>query len=70
MANQALKGKVAVIGGASRNLGSLLCKTLAAEGAAVVVHYNSASSKGPAEETVNSVKAAGGDAFALQADLP
>lgn len=69
MSDQQLKGKVAVVGGASRNLGSLICKTLAAEGASVVVHYNSGTSKGPAEETVKAVKAAGGDAFAFQADL-
>lgn len=69
MADQALRGKVVVIGGASKNLGSLICKTLGAEGASVVVHYNSASSKAPAEETVKAVKTAGGDAFAFQADM-
>ncbi len=69
MPDQKLKGKIAVVGGASRNLGSLICKTLGAEGASVVVHYNSNSSKGPAEETVKAVKAAGGDAFSFQADL-
>jgi NAD(P)-dependent dehydrogenase (short-subunit alcohol dehydrogenase family) len=69
MSDQKLKGKVAVVSGASRNLGSLICKTLAADGASVVVHYNSGSSKGPADETVKAVKAAGGDAFAFQADL-
>ena len=69
MADQALRGKVAVVGGASKNLGSLICKTLGAEGASVAVHYNSASSKTPAEETVKAVKAKGGEAVAFQADL-
>ena len=69
MAGQTLRGKVAVVGGASKNLGSLICKTLGAEGASVVVHYNSASSKAPAEETVKNVKADGGEAVAFQADL-
>ncbi|HJU04761.1 MAG TPA: SDR family oxidoreductase [Nitrospiraceae bacterium] len=69
MADQGLRGKVAVVGGASKNLGSLICKTFGEEGASVVVHFNSASSKGPAEETVKAVKAKGGQAFAFQADL-
>jgi NAD(P)-dependent dehydrogenase (short-subunit alcohol dehydrogenase family) len=69
MPEQKLKGKVAIIGGASKNLGSLISKTLGEEGASVVVHYNSASSKSPAEETVKAVKAAGGDAFAIQGDF-
>ncbi|MCI0454648.1 MAG: SDR family oxidoreductase [Candidatus Dadabacteria bacterium] len=69
MASQTLKGKVAVVGGASKNLGGLICKTLGEEGASVVVHYNSDSSKAPAKETVQAVKKAGGDAFAFQADL-
>jgi NAD(P)-dependent dehydrogenase (short-subunit alcohol dehydrogenase family) len=69
VADQSLRGKVAVIGGGSKNLGSLICKTLGAEGASVVVHYNSASSKAPADETVKAVKATGGDALAFQADM-
>lgn len=69
MATQSLKGKVAVVIGASKNLGSLISTTLGEDGASVVVHYNSNSSKAGADETVNAVKAAGGDAFAFQADL-
>ena len=44
MGEPLLKGKVVVIGGASKNLGSLISKSLGAEGASIVVHYNSASS--------------------------
>jgi len=69
MGNQILKGKVAVVCGASRNLGSLICKTLGEEGASVVVHYNSNSSKAEAEGTVKAIEAAGGEAFAFRADL-
>jgi len=69
MGEPLLKGKVVVIGGASKNLGSLISKSLGAEGASVVVHYNSASSRAAAEETVASVKAVGGDAFAIQGDF-
>jgi NAD(P)-dependent dehydrogenase (short-subunit alcohol dehydrogenase family) len=69
MADQALRGKVVVVGGAAKNLGSLICKTLGSEGASVVVHYNSTSSKTPADETVKAVKAGGGEASAIQADL-
>jgi NAD(P)-dependent dehydrogenase (short-subunit alcohol dehydrogenase family) len=35
----------------------------------VVVHYNSSATLAPADETVAAVKAAGGDAFAIQGDL-
>jgi NAD(P)-dependent dehydrogenase (short-subunit alcohol dehydrogenase family) len=69
MPEQKLKGKVAVIGGGSKNLGSLTSKTLAEEGAKVVVHYNSASSKAPADETVAAIKNAGGEAFGIQGDF-
>ncbi|MFE3452549.1 SDR family oxidoreductase [Nonomuraea sp. NPDC059194] len=64
-----LNGKAVFVGGASRNLGSLICRTLAADGARLVVHYNSPSSKEGAEQTVEACKAAGGEAFAIQADL-
>jgi NAD(P)-dependent dehydrogenase (short-subunit alcohol dehydrogenase family) len=50
-------------------LGSLIWRTLGLEGASVVVHYNSDSSKAPAEATVQAVKDAGGEAFAFKADL-
>ncbi|MCC3766821.1 SDR family oxidoreductase [Streptomyces sp. UNOC14_S4] len=64
-----LKDKVVVIGGASRNLGSLIARELASEGAKVVVHYNSPSSKEGAEKTAGEVKALGGEAVVHEADL-
>ncbi|MBT2382858.1 SDR family oxidoreductase [Streptomyces sp. ISL-11] len=64
-----LKDKVVVIGGASRNLGSLIARQVASDGAQVVVHYNSPSSKEGAQQTAEQVKAAGGDAVVHEADL-
>ncbi|ARZ68957.1 short chain dehydrogenase [Streptomyces albireticuli] len=64
-----LKDKVVVIGGASRNLGSLIAREIAPEGAKVVVHYNSPSSKDGAEKTAGEVEAAGGKAVVHGADL-
>src|SRR6266487_6390892 len=69
MANQSLKGKVVVVGAGAKNLGGLISKTFGADGASVVVHYHGDSAKASADETVKAVKAAGGDAFAIQGDL-
>ncbi|MGK5732177.1 SDR family oxidoreductase [Streptomyces sp. URMC 124] len=69
MPARTLKDKVVVIGGASRNLGGLIARELAPDGARIVVHYNSDSSRDKAEQTVADVKKAGGDAFAHQGDL-
>ncbi|WP_207888703.1 SDR family oxidoreductase, partial [Pseudomonas sp. 30_B] len=55
--------------GGAKNLGGLIARDLAAQGAqAVAIHYNSAASKGAAE-TVAAIEAAGARAVALQADL-
>jgi len=64
-----LKDKVAVVGGGAKNLGGLISRALAAEGAAVVVHYNSDATRADAEATVRAVEAAGSKAFAMQGDL-
>src|SRR5438876_5020022 len=69
MASTALTGKVAVIGGGAKNLGGLISRTFGADGASVVVHYNSDATQAAANETVQAVQAAGGDAFAIQGDL-
>jgi len=69
MSNQALKGKVVVVGTGAKNLGGLISRSFGAYGASVVVHYNSDSTKASADETVKAVQAAGGDAFAIQGDL-
>ncbi|MBA8824754.1 NAD(P)-dependent dehydrogenase (short-subunit alcohol dehydrogenase family) [Saccharopolyspora lacisalsi] len=69
MAEQTLRDKVAVIAGGEKNLGGLLSRTFAADGANVVVHYHSDSSAGDARETVEAVQAAGSQAITVQGDL-
>lgn len=70
MADHSITGKTALIAGGAKNLGGLLAVDLARHGAkAVVIHYNSASSKSDADKTVAAIKAAGANAVALQGDL-
>lgn len=70
MANHDIKGKTVLIAGGAKNLGGLIARDLAAQGAkAVVIHYNSAGTKAAAEETAAAVRQAGAEALALQADL-
>jgi len=65
-----IKGKVVIVGGGAKNLGGLISRDMAAQGAAAVtVHYNSDSSKSAAGETVAAVQAAGAKAIAVQGDL-
>ncbi len=70
MADHGIKGKTVLIAGSAKNLGGLLAKDLAAQGAkAVCIHYNSAPAKAEAEKTMAAIKAAGAQAYAFQADL-
>ncbi len=70
MTDHSIKGKTILIAGGAKNLGGLIARDLAAQGAkAVAVHYNTSATKPAADETVAAIKAAGADAFAFQADL-
>jgi NAD(P)-dependent dehydrogenase (short-subunit alcohol dehydrogenase family) len=70
MADHSIKGKVVLIAGGAKNLGGLIARGLAAQGAkAVAIHYNSASSKTEADATVAAIRSAGAEALALQGDL-
>lgn len=62
-----LDGKAALVTGASRGIGAEIAKQLAKEGARVAVNYSGSQSK--AEEVVNEIIAAGGQAFAIQASV-
>jgi 3-oxoacyl-[acyl-carrier protein] reductase len=61
-----LKGKVAVVTGASKGIGAGIAERYGAEGAKVVVNYS--SDKAGADKVVAKVKAAGGEAIAVQAE--
>ena len=62
-----LGGRVALVSGASRGLGAVIAKALAASGCRVVVNYF--SNKAAAEAVVDDIIANHGKAMALQADV-
>ncbi|ACB96386.1 SDR family oxidoreductase [Beijerinckia indica] len=70
MADHRIKGKTVLIAGGAKNLGGLIARDLAEQGAkAVAIHYNSAATTAEAEKTIAAIKTAGAQAFAFQADL-
>ena len=62
-----LKGKVAVVTGGSRDIGRAVSLRLAAEGAKVCINYCHRPEK--AQETLDMIKKAGGEAIMVKADV-
>ncbi len=70
MAKHSIKGKTVLIAGGAKNLGGLIARDLAEQGArAIAIHYNSDSSQAQAQETIKAIQATGAQAVAFQADL-
>lgn len=62
-----LKGKIALVTGASRGIGRGIALRLAQDGALVAVHYG--KRRNEAEEVVHKIQQSGGSAFLINADL-
>jgi 3-oxoacyl-[acyl-carrier protein] reductase len=64
---RSLTGKVALVTGAAKGIGAGIAKAMAAAGASVVVNF--ATDRPGAERVVADIKAAGGNGFAIQANV-
>ncbi|MDZ4299159.1 MAG: SDR family oxidoreductase [Moraxellaceae bacterium] len=70
MTKHSIQGKVVLIAGGGKNLGGLIARDLAQQGAkAIAIHYNSDNSRSAAEATAAEIQAAGTKAITLQGDL-
>ena len=62
-----LNNKVAIVTGSSRGIGAQIARTLAEAGASVVINYS--GNQKPADKVVSEIKANGGSAIAIKADI-
>ena len=62
-----LTGKTILVTGSSRGIGAEVARQLAAAGAQLIINYT--GSQAEAEQVVATIKAAGGEAIAVQADV-
>ena len=62
-----LQGKVVLVTGASTGIGAAVARAFGAHGARVAVHYN--QSEGPAGEVEADIRASGGEAIRVRADV-
>jgi len=70
MSKHGLQDKIVAIAGGAKNLGGLIARDFADQGAAAIaIHYHSDSSQADAEETIAVVEASGAKAIAIQGDL-
>lgn len=69
MSIHTLENKNVLVAGGAKNLGGLVSRLAASQGANVALHYNSADSAEQAEETAAYVRSQGGKASVLQGDL-
>jgi NAD(P)-dependent dehydrogenase (short-subunit alcohol dehydrogenase family) len=65
-----ITGKNVLIAGGAKNLGGLIARDLASQGAkAIAIHYNSDATKSAADDTAAAIKSAGSSAYTFQGDL-
>ncbi|NHN31706.1 SDR family oxidoreductase [Paenibacillus agricola] len=67
MKSNQFAGKIAIVTGASRGMGSSIAEAFALNGAKVIINYSSNRAK--ADEVVERIQQNGGEALAVQADI-